>query len=161
MKNKDQASGDLEGFLTEGTSFQGEVSFHDTLRIDGKFQGAVRSGRRLIIGESADVDAEIQVAIVTVAGRLRGRVKASERVELQPTARAECTIECEALVVHEGARFDGQCAMSKKAEPRDARSDNMKNFLLPDSDIRQVEPSRAKLENALGRIVDDVRNRVL
>ena len=126
MKNKDQASGDLEGFLTEGTSFQGEVSFHDTLRIDGKFQGAVRSGRRLIIGESADVDAEIQVAIVTVAGRLRGRVKASERVELQPTARAECTIECEALVVHEGARFDGQCAMSKKAEPRDARSDNMK-----------------------------------
>ena len=127
MKQKNQASGDLEGFLSEGTSFQGEVSFHDTLRIDGTFQGAVRSGRRLIIGESADVDAEIKVAIVTVAGRLRGRVKASERVELHPTARAECAIECESLVVHEGARFDGQCTMSKITDPRDvSTNDNMK-----------------------------------
>ena len=119
MKTKDRGSGDLEGFLSEGTSFQGDVSFHDTLRIDGKFRGAVQSGRRLIIGASADVDAEIQVEIVTVAGRLRGRVKASESVELHGTARAECVIECKSLVVHEGARFDGQCAMSKVDSPRD------------------------------------------
>jgi len=124
VKQKNQPSGNLEGFLSEGTSFQGEVSFHDTLRIDGKFQGAVRSGGRLIIGESADVDAEIQVAIVTIAGRLRGRVKASKRVELQPSARAECAIECEFLVVHEGARFDGQCTMSKKGDPRDVSTNN-------------------------------------
>ena len=130
MKKKGEASGELEGFLSEGTSFQGEVSFHDTLRIDGKFHGAVQSGRRLIIGESADVDAEIQVAILTVAGRLRGRVRASERVELHKTARAECAIECETLVVHEGARFDGQCAMSKKGGPRNvSRNDNVKQIV--------------------------------
>jgi len=54
-------------------------------------------------------------------------VKASERVELQPTARAECAIECESLVVHEGARFDGQCTMSKIGDPRDvSTNDTMK-----------------------------------
>ncbi len=124
MTKKDQTRGDHEGFLSEGTAFEGEVSFHDTLRIDGKFQGTVRSGHTLIIGESADVDAEIQVAIVTVAGRLRGRVKASERVELHSSARAECAIECESLVVHEGARFDGECTMSKKGGPRDVSKTN-------------------------------------
>ncbi len=129
VKKKDEVSGDLEGFLSEATSFEGKISFRDTLRIDGKFHGSVPSGHQLIIGESADVDAEIQVAFVTVAGRLRGRVRASERVELHPTARAECGIECESLVIHEGARFDGQCTMSKKDGLRDvSKNDKVKTI---------------------------------
>lgn len=129
MRKKDQVSGDLEGFLDEGTSFEGEVSFHDTLRVDGKFQGAVRAGRRLVIGESADVDAEIEVAIVLVSGRLRGRVRASERVELHPTARADCSIDCASLVVHEGASFDGQCTMTKKGSARNvSENDKVTKF---------------------------------
>ena len=133
MKRKDhneRGSGDLEGFLDEGTSFSGEATFHDTLRIDGKFSGAVRSGKMLIIGENAEVDAEVDVAIVSVSGRLRGSVRASERVELNPTARAECTLDCKALVVHEGAQFDGQCAMGAKKKPHEvAPSGNVKKFV--------------------------------
>ena len=130
MKRKDQGSGELEGFLDEGTSFSGEVTFHDTLRIDGKFDGAVRSGRTLIIGENADVNAEVDVAVVSVSGRLRGAVRASERVELNPSAKAECSLDCKVLVVHEGAQFDGQCAMGGKAAPREmAPGDNVKKFV--------------------------------
>ncbi len=130
VRKKEQPSGELEGFLDEGTSFTGEVSFHDTLRIDGKFDGSVKAGRRLIIGEGADVNAEVAVAIVTVSGRLRGQVKATERVELMPTAVAECSIECDVLKVHEGAKFDGQCVMSKRETlDRTASSDNLKKFV--------------------------------
>ena len=114
MSKKDQGSGELEGFLDQGTSFSGEVTFHETLRIDGKFDGAVRSGKTLVIGESADVNAEVDVAIVSISGRIRGNVRASERVELLSTARAECSLECKVLVVHEGALFDGQCTMGEK-----------------------------------------------
>lgn len=119
MKKKEHQSGEMEAFLDEGTSFKGDVTFHDTLHIYGQFQGAVRSGRTLIIGESADVNAEIEVAIVKVSGKLRGSVRASERVELNPTARAECSLDCKTLVVHEGASFDGQCAMTGKDRPRE------------------------------------------
>lgn len=130
MKRKDQqGSGELEGFLDEGTSFSGEVTFHDTLRIDGKFDGAVRSGKTLIIGETAEVDAEVDVAIVSVSGLIRGSVRASERIELNPTARAECSLDCKVLVVHEGAQFDGQCAMGSKTAPREvAPNDKVKQF---------------------------------
>ena len=124
MRKKDQPSGELEGFLDEGTSFSGEVTFHDMLRIDGKFEGAVRSGNTLVIGESADVNAEVDVAHVSVSGRLRGNVRASERVELHSTARAECSLECKVLVVHEGAFFDGQCVMGGKTTPREVSSNN-------------------------------------
>lgn len=130
MRKKEQGSGELEGFLDEGTSFSGEVSFHDTLRIDGKFEGAVRSGNRLVIGETADVNAEVDVAVVSVSGRLRGSVRASERIELLPTAHAECSLDCKVLVVHEGAKFDGQCAMGGTKAPREvSASDNLKKFV--------------------------------
>lgn len=129
MRKKEQGSGELQGFLDQGTSFSGEVSFEDTLRIDGKFQGAVRSGRTLVIGEHADVDAEIDVAIVTVSGRLRGNVRASDRVELRPTARAECSLDCRVLVVHEGASFDGQCSMGATQTPHQVSAgDKVKKF---------------------------------
>ena len=130
MSKKDQASGELEGFLDGGTSFSGDVTFHDTLRIDGKFEGTVRSGKTLVIGESADVNAEVDVAIVSVSGRIRGKVRASERVELHATARAECSLDCKVLVVHQGASFDGQCTMGGKKTPREAaKSDTVKMFV--------------------------------
>lgn len=129
MRKKEQGSGELEGFLDEGTTFSGEVSFHDTLRIDGKFEGAVRAGRTLVIGESADVNAEVDVAVVSVSGRLRGSVRASERVELLPTAHAECSLDCKVLIVHEGAKFDGSCAMSGNKTPREVPADNVKKFI--------------------------------
>ena len=130
MRKKDEGSGELEGFLDEGSSFSGEVTFHDTLRIDGKFEGAVRSGNTLIVGGSADVNAEVDVAVVSVSGRIRGNVRASERVELHPTARAECSLDCKVLVVHEGALFDGQCAMGGKKTPREVSpNDRLKKLV--------------------------------
>jgi len=130
VKKKDHARGELEGFLDEGTTFSGDVSFHDTLRIDGKFEGSIRTGNKLIVGEGADVNAEIEVASVFVSGRLRGRVRASDRVELLPAAHAECSIECDVLMVHEGAQFDGQCSMAKReAPPETPQLDNLKKFI--------------------------------
>ena len=124
MRKKNQSSGELEGFLDEGTSFSGEVSFHDTLRIDGKFEGTVSSGKRLIVGENADVNATIDVEIVTVSGRVRGKLRASDRIELLPSARAECGVECKTFIVHEGAQFDGQCVMAGQASPREVSTND-------------------------------------
>lgn len=133
MRRKEPESGDLSGFLDVGTEFRGELSFQDTLRIDGKFEGSIRAGKMLVIGESADVNAEIDVANVSVNGRVRGSVRASARVELHETARAECSVDTKVLVVKEGARFEGQCSMQgdKAASgPREvAPSDKLKSFI--------------------------------
>ncbi|MGH9321454.1 MAG: bactofilin family protein [Vicinamibacteria bacterium] len=115
MRGKTVASGDLSGFLDQGTAFQGDLSFQDTLRIDGKFEGSIRDGRLLIIGESADVNAEIHVGTISVSGRLRGSVHAKERVDLHASARCECNLDTRVLVVEEGAAFEGSCAMQGAA----------------------------------------------
>jgi cytoskeletal protein CcmA (bactofilin family) len=132
VRGKITGSGDLSGFLDSGTEFHGELSFQDTLRIDGKFEGTIKDGLLLIIGESADVNAEIHVATISVSGRLRGDVHAKERVELHASARCYCNLETRVLVVEEGAMFEGGCAMqgstSASRELTPVGSDKVKRF---------------------------------
>jgi cytoskeletal protein CcmA (bactofilin family) len=113
LKWKSEPVGDLSGFLDKGIAFKGEISFKDTLRIDGRFEGAIKSGNTLIIGESADVNAEIEVRSLYVSGHLRGQAKVSDRIELSNTARVESDLNTSVLVVEEGAVFEGRCTMSK------------------------------------------------
>ena len=60
MKRKSDAGGDLSGFLDKGTEFHGDVTFQDTLSIYGKFEGTIRSPGLLVVGESAEVNAQIE-----------------------------------------------------------------------------------------------------
>lgn len=117
MKLKGDATGDLSGFLDRDTELKGELNFKETLRLDGKFQGTVRTGKSLVIGESAEINAEIDVDQVFISGRVQGKVRARERVELHRTARVEAEIHTKALVVEEGAQFEGHCSMQSMVKP--------------------------------------------
>jgi cytoskeletal protein CcmA (bactofilin family) len=103
----------LNGFLDKGSHFQGDLEFEETFRIDGKFEGKIRSGSELILGDSADVTGEIEVGRISVNGMLKGTVKATERVELHARARVEAELSTPVLKIEEGARFDGSCRMGE------------------------------------------------
>jgi cytoskeletal protein CcmA (bactofilin family) len=88
----------------------GEFRFEGTLRVDGYAAGFLRSWTgTLIVGESAEVECEINVATVIVDGFLRGDIHASESVELGSRARVFGSIESPALSIQPGAVFEGQC----------------------------------------------------
>ena len=106
----------LNGFLDRGSHFQGELTFEETFRIDGRFEGKIRSGAELILGDSADVDAEIEVGRLSVNGKLQGNVKATERIELLAKARVYGTLASPLLKVEEGAFFQGNCQMAEKSK---------------------------------------------
>src|SRR5258706_12685021 len=59
---------ELTALLGRGTSFHGKLFFTGRLRIDGQFQGEIRSDDVLVIGEGAEVSAEIEVSTVIVRG---------------------------------------------------------------------------------------------
>lgn len=132
VKRKIDTSGELSGFLDVGSEFHGELSFKDTIRIDGRFKGAIKAGRLLVIGESAEVDAEIEVETLSVSGTLRGTVRAKDRIELHETARCECSLDTNVLVVEEGALFEGHCSMRTGSSPGLASVDKVKKFATSD-----------------------------
>src|SRR5215510_13975433 len=101
----------LNGLIDRGSQVRGELTFEDSFRIDGRFEGKIRAGRELIIGDNADVTADIEVAKLQVNGNLKGSVKATERVELLAQARVYGDVVTPVLRIEEGAMFQGSCQM--------------------------------------------------
>ena len=74
MKDSKIVPGEINGFLDRSTMLTGELRFNDTFRIDGQVKGRIISDNVLIVGEAADVSADIEVAAMTVMGRVSGSV---------------------------------------------------------------------------------------
>ena len=111
MKGK---SGELNGFLDRGATFKGEMEFEDTMRIDGKFVGRIQSKNELIVGESALIEGDIHVGRVAISGTVVGKITATQRVEIHRNGKVYSDIDTPALVIEEGAIFQGNCVMGDK-----------------------------------------------
>lgn len=108
----------LNGFLDKGSRLKGELTFEETFRIDGKFEGKIPSGSELILGDSAEVDADIHVERISINGSLKGVVNASERIEIHPRARVTAELHTPTLLIEEGAFFQGSCDMTPESAPK-------------------------------------------
>jgi cytoskeletal protein CcmA (bactofilin family) len=113
LRRKTQGAAEgFGGFLTEGTEIDGEIRFNEELRVDGKIGGRIFSVKgRLYVGESGEIEAEIRVGTVSISGMVTGTLEASVRVEIHATGRFYGSIHSPALIIEEGAIFEGQCEM--------------------------------------------------
>ena len=74
---------EITALLGRGTRFEGKLYFEGRVRIDGTFKGEIKSDDTLIIGDGAEVQAEIDVATVIVRGGVvHGNVRASQAIEI-------------------------------------------------------------------------------
>ncbi len=106
---------EITTILGQGSSFEGKLTFEGAVRIDGAFKGEIRTRGTLIVGETADVQAEIEGAHVVVHGAVQGDIRAHESVELRSPARVRGNIASPSLEIEKGARFDGNCVMADEA----------------------------------------------
>ena len=97
--------------MDEGTEFHGELRFRNTFRIDGTVKGRIVSENTLIVGESGEVDAEIECGVVSIRGTVSGRVQGRQRIELLAGSKVQATLVSPSLVIEEGAYFQGECEM--------------------------------------------------
>src|SRR5512136_3421937 len=106
---------DLNALLGRGSEFDGKLTFEGTVRIDGRFTGTIVTGDTLVVGEGAQVSAEITCGTLIVHGSVTGNVKATGSIELHPPARMNGNVETDALTVAKGVTFNGQCKMEPAA----------------------------------------------
>lgn len=102
----------IKSLIAQGTRIDGNVLFHDGLRVDGDVVGDIRASDEqssiLVISESASVTGQIHADHVIINGRVKGPVHAFELLELQPKARIEGDVSYKALEMHQGATIAGQ-----------------------------------------------------
>jgi cytoskeletal protein CcmA (bactofilin family) len=107
------ATGELNGYLGQGTWINVEIHFTDTLRVDGKVTGKIVSDRELIVGQTGEVEAEVEVGTLSVTGKVSGVIKVKERIEIHRQGRVygELKLTGPTLVIEEGAVFEGSIDM--------------------------------------------------
>lgn len=86
-----------------------QVSFEGVLHIEGHLAGNIRSFNGTLVIEQVQIEADIEVGVALINGRVNGNITASQRVVLQSQARVEGNINTPSLSISDGAIFEGEC----------------------------------------------------
>ena len=98
----------IEAGIQGNLKFTGPVN----LRLNGDFEGDLEAKGILIIGEKADIKAKtVKGDTITIAGRVKGDIISTKRLELSASARVIGNVETPVLVIAEGALLKGNCQM--------------------------------------------------
>jgi len=101
----------IKTILGKGTSFNGTLNFKESLKISGSFSGHINASGLLIVGEGANIKANIKADSVVVLGTVDGNVYANEKVEMLPTGRVYGDIKAKKVKISDGVIFSGSCEM--------------------------------------------------
>jgi cytoskeletal protein CcmA (bactofilin family) len=102
---------DIVTILADDISFEGKLSFDDSLMIKGRFQGDIRALGDLYVDSDAVVEARVEANIVSLKGTIKGDVFAHTRVELFATAMVDGDITAPDVIMESGCKFNGICKM--------------------------------------------------
>lgn len=106
----DEASQQIN-ILGEGTKIKGDIIASGDIRIDGEMVGNLATKGKLVVGNNGKIDGQVHAANIEVAGLIKGKVTASELLNMKSSAKIEGDIVAGKLAVEPGAVFTGTCSM--------------------------------------------------
>ncbi len=101
--------------IGEGSIFEGKFYVDGSIRIEGKFQGDIKTDDQLIIAPTGKVKTDIEARRVTVAGTLIGNITASEEVNLIETGKVLGNITTPKLTVEAGVITEGKVTITSNS----------------------------------------------
>jgi cytoskeletal protein CcmA (bactofilin family) len=104
---------DVRVSLGPDAEVTGKLSFATPTRIEGKLRGEIRATDLLVVGAQAVIHATVRAQKLVVLGEIRGQVEGASRIQICAGGRLFGDIETQALVVEEGATFEGKSRMGQ------------------------------------------------
>ena len=138
------APGGLTAFIDQGSSFEGKLSFKDTVRIDGQFSGEITSENTLVVGETGEIEANIISQTVIVSGAIHGDVNAGRKVVIHKTGSVSGNVSTPSIVIEDGAVLNGKITMTGKKGG--AAKANLKAVEDVEHKAAEAEPKAALAE---------------
>ncbi len=102
--------------IGKSISIKGDVTGNEDTVVEGRVEGRIElSNHHLTVGPNGDVKGEISAKQVTVVGKVRGNVTATERIEVGDSGRVDGDLLSPRLHIREGAQFNGRVSMKPAA----------------------------------------------
>lgn len=87
---------------------QGDITGNEDLHIDGTVEGTVQLGdRKLSVGPTAQVNADIQAREVIIFGNVKGNLRARDRIEIKKDGSVVGDLTTARIMIEDGAYFKG------------------------------------------------------
>ncbi|HEY7826061.1 MAG TPA: polymer-forming cytoskeletal protein [Candidatus Acidoferrales bacterium] len=103
---------------------KGEITGNEDLLIDGSVEGLVHlEERKLTIGSSAKLTADIIAREVVVYGNVKGNLRARDRIEIKKDGSVVGDLTTARIMIEDGAYFKGSIEIDKAGESSDSDSD--------------------------------------
>jgi cytoskeletal protein CcmA (bactofilin family) len=96
---------------------KGEISGNEDLVIDGSVEGLLQlDERKLTVGATAKVTADIIAREVVVYGNVKGNLRAKDRIEIKKDGSVNGDLTTARIMIEDGAYFKGSIEIDKTGE---------------------------------------------
>jgi cytoskeletal protein CcmA (bactofilin family) len=100
--------------LGPGLHVKGEITGNEDLQIDGTVEGTVQLGdRKLTIGATAKVTADIHAREVVIFGNVKGNLRARDRIEIKKDGSVVGDLTTTRIMIEDGAYFKGSIEIER------------------------------------------------
>jgi cytoskeletal protein CcmA (bactofilin family) len=104
------------GWLGSSLQVKGEITGTEDLQIDGTVEGIIHlDERKLTVGATAKVTADIDARDVVVYGTVKGNVRAKGRVEIKKDGAIIGNLMTAQIMIEDGADFKGSIEIDRSA----------------------------------------------
>jgi len=137
------ASSSAIGFdtvLSASTVLEGTLKSEGNIRLDGHFTGKLDIIGNVLVGETAEINANIEARNISIAGIVRGDVTGN-KIQLLKTGRIWGNIYSNSLTTEDGAFIDGKIAMNADLlnKKSDVKETKIESDIMEDETIVSIE----------------------
>lgn len=103
--------------ISNGTKIQGDIESDGDFRIEGIVSGNVKAKGKIVIGETGQIDGQMQCQSADISGKASVKLEVTELTSLRATSQFTGDIITKKISIEPGAIFSGTCQMAKSAVP--------------------------------------------
>ena len=120
MHPLDSTADEATGWLGSSLRVKGDIRGTEDLLIDGSVEGMIQlEGRKLTVGTTAKLTADINARDVVVYGYVKGNVRATGRIEIKKDGSVIGNLTTAQIMIEDGADFKGSIEIDRST-PREA-----------------------------------------
>jgi cytoskeletal protein CcmA (bactofilin family) len=119
----------VDTIISAGTKLNGVLDTDESIRIDGGYEGTIHCRETLIIGPTADIEADIVADVAVIGGRVSGNITAHSKIEIRTSGEIFGDLTAPVLQIERGVVLEGSCTINTGGNASEEKVTSIKDKL--------------------------------